>query len=540
MSGSRLLACAALAVICCNAYSESSAVLGESGRPNIVLFMVDDYDKPETSVYGGNVLTPNLERMAREGMTFHNAHVSSSVCTPSRYTFLTGRYAGSSTFRTYTDSFPDGMQGLPGFNVGLEEDNMNVGAILAKSGYATGFVGKYHVDIDYEGEAARSMGLHIIPKNIAYTDQLNRQYFENEKRYRELIKERGFTWAKNIYWNNLKAPFKGHNPEWTILAALEFIDEHKDKPFYLHYCTTLMHGPNKEWYRSLKDKALVTGEGIVDEPLNLMPNRTSVLRRIEEAGLTENEVGYLWMDDSLGMLLDKLDELGIADNTIVCFTSDNGGVSSGDAYATSNLPLRGGKGRQWEGGIREPFYIKVPGMRSGTTDVPANGIDWYPTLAELAGVDVPAEQEVDGVSLVPVLRGEEIAERALYWHYPHYGNQGGEPSSIIIEGDWKLIHYHEDGRDELYDLAADPSEKDDVAAQHSARAHAMRARLDTWLVETDAKFPSPDPMFDAAKRAARWENLETSGLQGLEKQHAAFLTPDFSPGADWWGSFPRD
>ena len=261
----------------------SAKDVGAEPRPNIIVFLVDDYDKPETSVYGGKVLTPNLDRMASEGMTFHNAHVTSTVCTPSRYTFLTGRYAGSSTFPTYTELFPPGSQGLPAFNVGLEADNMNVGRVLAESGYATGFVGKYHVDIKYQGNAAEAAGLHDVKKNADYTDTLNRQFGENEKRYREMIKTRGFTWAKNIYWGNLRAPFKGHNPEWTIQAALEFIDLHKKGPFYLHYATTLLHGPNGEWHRSLMEKEKVTGEGILDQALKVMPPRRSVMDRVRKA-----------------------------------------------------------------------------------------------------------------------------------------------------------------------------------------------------------------------------------------------------------------
>jgi arylsulfatase A-like enzyme len=234
--------------------------------------------------------------------------------------------------------------------------------------------------------------------------------------------------------------------------------------------------------------------------------------------------------------------LALTEHTIVCFTSDNGGVSSGDAFATSNLPLRGGKGRQWEGGLREPFYIKAPGVtKAGATSaVPVSGIDWYPTLLELAGVPVPAEQEVDGVSLVPLLKGEKIADRPLYWHYPHYGNQGGEPSSIILENDWKLIHYHEDGRDELYQLASDPGEQKNVLSREADRAKELRARLDAWLEATGAKFPVKDPQFDAAQRAVRWESLKTQGQANLEKQHAGFLGANFTPNKDWWGSSPAD
>jgi arylsulfatase A-like enzyme len=222
------------------------------------------------------VLTPNLDRMARQGITFHNAHMTSTVCTPSRYTCLTGRYAGSSYSPVYLEECPLGQQGLPAFNVALEDDNMNVGRVLADNGYATGLVGKYHVGLEPEGDELAEFGLHDIPKNVEFSEKMDRWFNENEKRYRELVKERGFTWAKNVYWNNIKEPWKGHNPEWTIDAALDFIDENKDGPFYLHYSTTLLHGPNAEWFRSL-DKPLITGEGMLKEPLNVMPPRKTVM-----------------------------------------------------------------------------------------------------------------------------------------------------------------------------------------------------------------------------------------------------------------------
>jgi len=248
------------------------------------------------------------------------------------------------------------------------------------------------------------------------------------------------------------------------------------------------------------------------------------------------------MDDAVGIVLDKLDELGLVDNTIVCFTSDNGGVSSGDAYSTSNTPLRGGKGRQWEGGIREPFYVKAPGVtKAGSTSaVPVNGIDWYPTLLELAGVAVPKQQDVDGVSIVPLLKGGTIAGRPLYWHYPHYGNQGGEPSSIITQDDWKLIYYHEDGRNELYHLREDSAEQNNLAKRHPRKARALQARLDAWLKATDAKFLARDPAFNLARREARWESIKTKGKNALEKRHASYLAPGYKPNRDWWGSAPVD
>ena len=274
--------------------------------PNIVFFLVDDYDKSETSCYGGKVLTPNLDRLAAEGMRLDNMYMTSTVCTPSRYTCLTGRYAGSSYSKVYRDLFPLGQQGLPAFNVALEHDGMNVGRVLSDNGYETGFVGKYHVGDEH---GLGNLGGNEIPKTVEYTEKIAKDVRKNQRVACKLIREEGFSWAKNVYWNNVKEPLKGHNPEWTIDAALEFIDQNKAKPFYLHYCTTLLHGPNKEWYRSL-DKPLVTGAGMLSEPIGLM-DRDSVMQRVRAAGLTEEAAGYTWMDDSLGLLLDRLDRHGI-------------------------------------------------------------------------------------------------------------------------------------------------------------------------------------------------------------------------------------
>ncbi|MEO2020609.1 MAG: sulfatase-like hydrolase/transferase, partial [Pirellulaceae bacterium] len=356
-----------------------------ASQPNFLVFLVDDYDKYETSPYGGKVLTPNLDRLAREGMLFHNAHVTSTVCTASRYTFLTGRYAGSSYCKQYRTLFPLGQQASPGFNVDLESDNMNIGGLLARNGYATGFVGKYHVgpgDDDFR----RDKGLHVVAKNTPYSETINRQQRENESRYRELIKDRGFTWAKNIYWENIKAPFQMHNPEWTIEAAVEFLEANHDRPFYLHYSTTLLHGPNGSWRRSL-DHPEITGAGKISRTLASMPPRDTVMKRIRAAGLTDNEAGYLWMDDSLGVLLEKLDQLKIADNTVVLFVADHGSYNKG-----SLLKNRG---------TEVPCLLRWPrGIKGGLScrELIQN-TDFVPTWLELAGVTPPPAYQIDGVSI---------------------------------------------------------------------------------------------------------------------------------------------
>ncbi|MEM9676081.1 MAG: sulfatase-like hydrolase/transferase, partial [Bacteroidota bacterium] len=244
------------------------------------------------------------------------------------------------------------------------------------------------------------------------------------------------------------------------------------------------------------------------------------------------------MDDAVGMVLDALEELKLDDNTIIIFTSDNGGVASGDAFATTNLPLRGGKGYQWEGGIREPYFIAVPWIGTGDkqSNVPVSGVDFYPTLLDLAGLDLKPTEHTDGVSLLPLLHGDSISERPLYWHYPHYGNQGGDPSSIIRLGDWKLIHYWEDGTRELYNLKEDPSEVANVIEQNPEVAERLGQQLEQFLAETQANTPEPDPEYNEQLAQERHERIVSERLPRLEQQRTDFLKEDWQPNDDWWGS----
>jgi arylsulfatase A-like enzyme len=322
------------------------------------------------------------------------------------------------------------------------------------------------------------------------------------------------------------------------VETAKFIDQHKDEPFLAYLSFYSVHGPiqtNRQLWAKYRQKAIDAGS----PEKRFLFDRVMPVRQAQDcpiyAGMIES------MDDAVGLVLDALQRNGLEDQTIVVFTSDNGGVSAGDSKSTSNLPLRGGKGRQWEGGIREPYYIKAPGVtRSGSTcDVPVSGIDFYPTLLALAGVPMPDEQQVDGLSLLPLLRGtasSAIAGRDLYWHYPHYGNQGGEPSSIIRRGDWKLIHYWEDGRDELYHLPSDPSETTDVAARNRDLATQLRRDLDAWLEASGARLPMPDPQYDDRAYQAWLQRQRTTVLQQLEEQHAGYLRENWQPNADWWGS----
>ena len=228
--------------------------------------------------------------------------------------------------------------------------------------------------------------------------------------------------------------------------------------------------------------------------------------------------------------------MGLEENTVVVFVSDNGGVSAGDDYATSNLPLRGGKGYQWEAGTRIPFFIKAPQIANANKQVatPVTGADLFPTLLELAGIENPAQ--VDGKSLVPLLQNQSLGERSLFWHYPHYGNQGGDPSAIIRKGDWKLIHYFENNKSELYHLGKDMGETTDLFDENPAVGETLKIELLEWLRETNAKIPERDPLHNEAEENDWLQKHKQKMKLRVETRRVNQLDPNYLPNADWWGS----
>ena len=402
---------------------EPAAAEAIGAKPNIILFLTDDQDKESIGAYGADVLTPNLDRLAREGMLFHRAYVSSTVCTPSRYTFLTGRYAGRSYSPMYHEACPPGTQGFPSFNVELEDDNMNVGAVLQQAGYTTGYVGKFHVGPELKRpEHYEHFGLRFLPTDAQPDAAATAVFRHNEAWYRDFLTTKGFSWAKHIYWGNLQKPFAEHNPEWTIAAALEFIQENRDRPFYLHYCTTLLHGPDRSWRNSM-DHPRASGAGLLDEPPDVMTDRSELLGRLAERGLDPmaGHAGNTWVDDSIGAVLNKLDELGIAQNTLFVFIADHGSRMKGSLFDFdgTNVPCI----------IRWPAGVKA---RSACRELIEN-IDFAPTFFDLAGADVPAEYVVDGRSLRPLFTGDEPDE----WRDHLYFEAGF--ARAVVTDTWKYI-----------------------------------------------------------------------------------------------------
>jgi len=222
----------------------------------------------------------------------------------------------------------------------------------------------------------------------------------------------------------------------------------------------------------------------------------------------------------------------------VIFTSDNGGVTSGDNYSTSLDPLRGGKGYQWEGGIKVPYLIYVPWMHTSgiKSEERVTGTDFFPTLLDLAEINSKPDLHPDGLSLSETLTGETLKERSLIWHYPHYGNQGGDPSSIIIKGDWKLILYHEDDSVELYNLVNDISEKNNLASSQEEITSTLYTELLNKLSEMGAKFPTKDPEYSQDSFDMKYHYFANEKKEQLEKQRREMLSDDWQPNDDWWGS----
>ena len=494
-------------------------------KPNILFILADDFGYHDLSVSGSKYYeTPNIDRIANEGMIFTDGYATCQVCSPSRASIMSGKFParhgitdwiGAKTGENWRKAGRHNQLLPPEYVHALPAEYTTLPEAMKEVGYTTFFAGKWH--IGEKGSWPEDHG------------------FDINKGGWDVGSPRGGYFAP---WENpnLKSGPDGENLSMRLAKeTVNFMKNNRDTSFFAYLSFYAVHGPiqttNKKWakYRDKAENLGIAETGF--EMGHFLP-----IRQVQDnpvyAGLVEA------MDDAVGHVLNALDEMGLAENTIVIFTSDNGGVAAGDAFATSNLPLRGGKGYQFEGGIREPFFMKVPGMKGGKKcKTPVTGTDFYPTLLELAGADLKPEEHIDGVSLVPLLKGENIAERALIWHYPHYGNQGGEPSSIIRLGDWKLIHYYEDGREELYNLKTDLEEKNDVADNNDEIVTKLSTKLFVMLDEMGARFPTKDPIYNAEKEKEYLQRIVNNRLPNLEKQRMNFLSKNFDPKNSWWGSY---
>ncbi|WP_397364563.1 sulfatase [Olleya sp. R77988] len=493
-------------------------------NPNILFILVDDLGYHDLGITGSTFYeTPYIDQLANQSMMFTNGYAASRVCSPSRASILTGKFTarhgitdwiGAKTGEGWrTRNRHDKL--LPADYVrALPKKDVTIAEALKENGYKTFFAGKWHLG-----------GVGSYPEDHGFDINIGGI---------EAGSPRGGFFSP---WNNPKLPNKEKGENLTKRLAeetVDFISKHKDSTFFAFLSFYAVHAPIQttegKWrkYRNKADSMGIAEKGYVME-------RVLPIRQVQDnpiyGGLVET------MDDAVGIVLKALEANGVADNTIVVFTSDNGGVASGDHYATSNLPLRGGKGYQWEGGIKAPFFIKVPRLNNAgsKTDYPVIATDFYPTLLDLSDLHLKEEQHLDGISLTPLLEGKDInINRPLYWHYPHYGNQGGEPTSVIQQNGWKLIHYWEDGHEELYKLPSTEHDTLNVITQHSEIATNLSGNLMLWLKEVNAKFPTKDTEYDKAKAERRKLNTINRKWYSLEKNRMDMLSKDFQPNENWW------
>lgn len=517
----------AVGLMACGHHAQRS----EPSAPNVLFILVDDLGYYDLGCTGSAYYeTPNVDRIAAEGMSFTNGYASCQVCSPSRASIMSGKSPARHGITEWIGAFageewrkagrynkllpPDYVRSLPHEYTTLPE-------AMKEAGYKTFFAGKWH--IGGEGSHPEDHGFDINKGGFHAGSPASGRFYApfNNPKLVDHEDEKG-----------MSLPMRLAN------ETARFIQDNKDSSFFAFLSFYAVHAPiqtTQEKWMKYRQKAEDMGIAATGFRMgHFLP-----IRQVQDnpiyAGLVES------MDDAVGVVLKALEDAGAEDNTIVVFTSDNGGVSAGDAFATSNLPLRGGKGYQFEGGIRVPYFIKVPWLdiAGKSSSVPVVGTDFYPTLLELVGADLKPKEHVEGVSLVPVMNGKDIQERPIFWHYPHYGNQGGEPSSVVRLGEWKLIHYYEDGKEELYNLETDREEANDVAAANPEVREQLSSRLSEYLRSVNARFPEKDPLYNAAEEEKYLKRIATERLMNLEEQRRRILSADFDPGNDWWGSKPE-
>lgn len=474
-----------LSIFCCVLTTTALA----ADRPNVVLFLVDDlgwadvgFNNPDTFYE-----TPNLDRWAANSTIFTNGYAANPVCSPTRYSVMTGKWPSRVDATNFFAGKREGRFKPAPLVDRMPLEEVTIAETLHDAGYKTAFLGKWHLGPS-EKFWPLAQGFDI---NVGgWLRGLPRSYFSP---------------YKNPVLND--GPDGEHLTARLTNEAVRLINQfsaNDDQPFFLDLSFYTVHTPlqaPEELIAKYDAKAKALGfdefnrrakpeSEFADEeqvwPAGMKDGRQPRKVRVKQrhpvyAAMVES------MDTAVGQVLAALETNGVAGNTMVLFTSDNGGLSTSEGSPTSNLPLRGGKGWIYEGGIREPFVIHMPNVGNGETiDTPVCSIDLYPTICEAIGIE--PGHEVDGVSLKPLMAGKAIPDRDLYWHYPHYANQGGFPGGAIREGQWKLVERYEDGRVHLYDLDADVSEHTDVADEHADRVTAMRGRLHDWYETVDAKF----------------------------------------------------
>jgi len=453
------------ALSACLASAASGAQPAHSSRPNVVVVLLDDLGWTDFGGMGSTFYeTPNIDRLAAQGMKFSQAYSAANVCSPTRASLLTGKYPA----RLHITDFipgrprPHAKLAMPDWTKYLPLEEWTLAEALREAGYATAAIGKWHL-----GGAGFSPDKQGFDRAIGTEFGTPASYFSP---YRMSTLPDG---EPGEYLTDRES-----------LEAVRFIEANKDRPFFLYLPHHAVHTPiqaRKELVEKYRRK-------VVPGAAHSHPTYAAMIDSV---------------DQSVGRVLAKLDELHLAEKTVVIVTSDNGGLLA----MTKNTPLRAGKGSAYEGGVRVPLLIRAPGIVSPATtcDVPVMTGDLYPTILALAGASPKPRQIVDGESLEPLLRQRGTLRRdAIYWHYPHYHGQGATPYGAIRSGDWRLIEFYDDGRLELYNLRQDIGETTNLARSHAAVVESLKRKLAAWRREVGAQMPTPNPDYDPA-RDAKWD-----------------------------------
>lgn len=488
----RVLATAFYIMLCCGGpFLFAEARSATPGKPNLVVILADDLGYTDLSCYGSKYYeTPNIDRMAAEGMRFTDGYTAGPNCQPTRAALISGQYGPRTGVYTVgsIERFPWRTRTLrPVDNVEkLPLEKITLAQALKQAGYSTGLFGKWHLGDDPQhhpgargfDEAITSMGQHF----------------------------------------NFKTNPPVSYPEGTYLAdfltdkAIDFIQRHAKEPFFLCLHHFAVHSPHEA-----KQNLIQRFEGKPPADGHKSPVYAAMIASV---------------DESVGRVLATLQELGLDDKTLVIFTSDNGGVGGYERLGiaggsiTDNAPLRGGKGMLYEGGIRIPYIFRWPGKipAGKVCDVPIHSVDLYPTLLELAGAPVPKNYVLDGVSYARLLQTgsqADLSNRALFWHFPGYlgagkGTWRTTPVGVVRQGDWKLLEFFEDGHLELYNLREDIGEEKNLASQFPEKVAEMHALLKKWREEIKA--PMPTPHTPEAGAQARQPDTPPGRAQGRRQQ----------------------
>ena len=448
--------------------SETKTGFSAETRPNVILILMDDLGWGDLGCYGSTYhKTPSIDRLAADGMRFTQAYAACPVCSPTRASILTGKWPARLQLTDWLPGRPDmpgQMLNRPKFRQELPLEEVTLAEHLNIAGYATAHIGKWH--LGGKGFGPREQGFHL---NVGGNEKGSPSgYFApfNLKPGRDVpgLEE---------------APDGAYLTDLFTDAAVKFLRENKDHPFFLYLPHFAVHTP----LQAKRDLIAKYEAG---------KNRPGQQSNPVYAAMLESA------DDSVGRILKELDELKLSEQTIILFTSDNGGLATAEGASTPstiNAPLREGKGHLYEGGIRVPLIVRWPGsIKPGSLcETPVCSIDYLPTLLELCGVTGDKKQE-DGLSLVPLLKQTgPVTRDAFYWHYPHYSNQTAKPGSAIRAGDYKLIEFYEDGRRELFNLKTDPSESTNLSEKEPDKVRELAEQLDSWRKSVDAQMMSANP-----------------------------------------------